>query len=140
MKEAIEYIGEVNNLWTASYFGVRAVIERILERGYANDTVDANIADNGGKAPLIVAAEEGHIGIVRMLMDSGKADFNARDDYCRTALTYCFKRWSPVHAELAKLFLDTNGINLNILSRTLERPRITAIDHGWEDTFMRVIG
>lgn len=41
MKEAIEYIGEVNTLWTTSYFGVRAVVERILERGYANHTVDA---------------------------------------------------------------------------------------------------
>lgn len=117
------------------------MVERILERGYVNNAIDANITYNKGKTPLIVAAENGHIGVVRMLLDSGKADLDRKDLRDRTALDYCalLIDRSPVHAELTKLFLDTNGIDLKVTSMKTYGPQIIAIRHGWEDTLKRLI-
>lgn len=82
---------------------------------YVNDTIDANITHDEDKTPLIVAVENGHIG-VRMLIGSGKADLHRRDYMGRSALVYCYwlRYHSSVHAELTKLFLDTNGVDLKL--------------------------
>lgn len=82
----VKYIDEANTLWAASYHGAKAGVERNLERGQVNDATDANITDNKGKIPSIVAAENGHIGVVRMFLDTGKADLDRKDLRDRTAL------------------------------------------------------
>lgn len=92
---------------------------------YVNDTIDANITHDEDKTPLIVAAENGHIS-VRMLIDSGKADLHRRDYMGRSALMYCYwlRYHSSVHAELTKLFLDTNGVDLKL---TVNGPQVIAM-------------
>ncbi|XP_030058932.1 ankyrin repeat domain-containing protein 22 isoform X1 [Microcaecilia unicolor] len=72
----------------ASYFNDLNEVEMLVER----DKNNLNIQDSfGGDTPLICACRQGHIRIIRYLLDR-KADVNIRNKKERTCLHYAVRR------------------------------------------------
>ncbi|KAA0166987.1 hypothetical protein FNF28_02911 [Cafeteria roenbergensis] len=78
-------------LANASDIGNTAEVSRLLDAGAPY-----------GKAPLIRASKNGHVGIVRMLLDRG-ASVDATDDYRTTALLWATKHG---YVDIVRMLLD----------------------------------
>ncbi|KAF4331614.1 nucleoside phosphorylase domain protein, partial [Fusarium beomiforme] len=73
--------------------------------------IDMNARDTRyGQTPLFWAADRGHKAIVKLLLDTGKADVDAKDGCGRTPLLGAAGRG---HEATVKLLLDTGKVNLN---------------------------
>ncbi|KAA0145734.1 hypothetical protein FNF28_07816 [Cafeteria roenbergensis] len=83
----------------ASDSGNTAEVSRLLDAGAP---VNGMWPTAYGKTPLIRASSNGHVGIVRMLLDRG-ASVDATDDHGRTALMWasCCGR-----VEIVRMLLD----------------------------------
>ena len=68
----------------ASFFGREQVVKMLIahsnkmtEKGYEHGILDVNKTDTAGFTPLFVAAQNGHMNIIRFLLEN-QADVNAR--------------------------------------------------------------
>ena len=59
---------KTTGLHLAAYFGIKAIVKLLLEKGAA---VDA--ADGDGETPLHWALDNGHVEVVRLLLEKGAA-------------------------------------------------------------------
>jgi len=82
---------------------------------------DVNYADEWGNTPLILAAQEGHIGVVKILLEHG-ALVNARTKNKVTAL---WKAAFNGHAPVVRLLLE-NGASVNMANKWGVTPLLTA--------------
>ena len=85
----------------------------MLQLLISTSKVDMDVAGGHSKLPqtlLAIAARNGHTAIVKLLLDTGKADLNARDFLGRTplAVAVIYDRKSVV-----RLLLDTENIDVN---------------------------
>lgn len=67
----------------ASFFGLDDLVRLSLEE----DAAKANLSDTQGRTPLPWAAERGHAGMVRLLLDYSVTVYST-DDRGRTPLSY----------------------------------------------------
>ena len=74
------YFPDSANLLVGSYFGLEAVVERLLEKG-----ADVALKDKEGRTALYSAAWNGHEAVVETLLQKG-ADVALKDKYGQTAL------------------------------------------------------
>jgi ankyrin repeat protein len=97
----IEDYGSYSALHSASMRGKEAVVRVLLENG-----ADVNAGGYGGETPLHVAKTD---EVVRVLLECGAADLDARDDIDRTPL---HETTSLGHVKAARVLLE-NGADPN---------------------------
>ncbi|KAL1856463.1 hypothetical protein Daus18300_010730 [Diaporthe australafricana] len=66
---------QVTGLHLATYFGVRVAVKMLLRHCQNLDSKDSY-----GRTPLSYAAENGHEAIVQLLLDTGKAEIDSKDE------------------------------------------------------------
>jgi ankyrin repeat protein len=95
-----EWTGRV--LGDAAQWGNKNVLKLLLKTG-----ADCNMALpwKGGRSPLSVAVEGGHIKVMELLLDSG-ADVDARTETGRDPLSWATYCWTPTATEI---LLDWNA-------------------------------
>jgi len=88
-KDADIYYQDANNITTllqASHRGLTSVVRALIEKHSSSDfQVSGNhgtwvdISSDEGITPLIAASSEGHLEVVRLLIEIGKANVNTKD-------------------------------------------------------------
>jgi hypothetical protein len=112
-------------LMAASYFGLEAVVQILLEEPDVN--IDAK--DNSGRTPLSWAAGGGHEAVVKLLLATGNADVNSKDRVDgRTPLSWAAENR---HAAVVKLLLD-RGAYVGSRDEDGATPLLIAAAHGDE--------
>lgn len=89
----------------AAYMGYQEIVKLLL----SNEGVNVNARTLSERTALHVAAEEGHAGIVELLLKRG-ADTNIRNLDGKTALHIAAEK---NHIEIVELLLDREGIDIN---------------------------
>jgi len=74
-------------LHVAAEIGDEAIVDYLIRRGFDPDAPDAS-----GRTPLHYAAEEGHVAVIKRLLETGRVDLNARDAEGRTPLMLAARR------------------------------------------------
>ncbi|KAL6409867.1 Ankyrin repeat protein [Ilyonectria robusta] len=91
--------------------------------------VDAD-AKRHGRTPLLWAAKNGHKGIVRVLLATGKVDVEAKDTwYSRTPLSWAAHNG---HEGIVKLLLATAKVDVDTKDRDRRTPLSWAAEKGHE--------
>ena len=67
----------MNGLHLAAYFGLEREISDLLSDNSFGNRADR--ADSYDRTPLWLAAENGHDAVVRLLLETGKADVASKD-------------------------------------------------------------
>lgn len=114
-------------LITASEKGDTATVQSYLAAHWSTSDINAK---HKGKTALTTAAENGHLDIVRLLLDSG-AKVNAKANWAVTAL---MKAATNGHFEIAKLLLAKKA-DVNALANG----RITALMEAATNGHIRVV-
>ncbi|KAK4039275.1 ankyrin repeat domain-containing protein 17 [Parachaetomium inaequale] len=73
-------------------------------------TEHVDVKDGDCMTPLSWAAEYGHEAVVKLLLDTGKVDVNAKDDYGATVLMHAATNGEKA---VVKLLLDTGKVDVN---------------------------
>ncbi|KAH7175991.1 hypothetical protein EDB81DRAFT_674526, partial [Dactylonectria macrodidyma] len=73
--------------------------------------IDINCRDHYGWTPLLWATEQGHDTIIKLLLDTGKVDVNARDKY--DGGTPLWRAAERGHETIVKLLLDTGKVDVD---------------------------
>ena len=98
----------------AAYFGLELAVIGLLEDksglGYVGDSKDGN-----GRTPLSWAAENGHEGVVKLLLNTATVDLE--DKYGRTPLSYAAEKG---HKAVVNLLLGTNRVNADLKENDLD--------------------
>jgi ankyrin repeat protein len=111
---------EMTGLHLAAYFGVKAIIQVLLEKG-----ANINAVDGYEKTPLYLASENGHIEVVQLLLENG-ANVNAADHFGETPLNQASENG---HIEVIQLLLE-KGANINAAARYRITPLYRASENG----------
>jgi ankyrin repeat protein len=104
--------------------GYREIIKLLLKGDTQVDFEDIS------KELLFSAAEKGHEDVVRLLLDTGKTDLDAKDDYGQTPLLVAARNG---HGAIAKLLLATGEINVHTEDRDGWTPLSWATEGGYKD-------
>ena len=70
------YPAESSDLELAAMWGDKVMVQRILNEGAA----DGAEKDSKGRTPLSWAARNGHEAVVKLLLETGKADVDSKDE------------------------------------------------------------
>jgi ankyrin repeat protein len=97
-------------LW-ATINGYSKIVNILLADG-----ADLDIRDWAGRTLLSLAAENGHEGVVKLLLDTGKVDIDieSKDSNSRSPLSYAAENG---HEGVIKLLLDTGKVDIDIESK-----------------------
>lgn len=105
---------EVTVLLQAAHRGIANVTEALLDKHAASPKageegwVDA--ASDEGVTPLLAAASEGHVAILKKLLGTGNADANAKDKEGTNSLMAAAARG---HLECIRALIATDGVDVN---------------------------
>ena len=120
--ERWEHPGNLTDLMIASYYGHRAVVKLLLEKG-----ADTDAKDSGGRTPLLWATRQGHEAIITLLLENG-ADINARDSEGQTPLMWAVGNGLETTVEL----LLEKGADVDTKDNRDWTPLSWAATHGQE--------
>lgn len=81
----------ITPLFLAARRGASGVVSVLLKEGQANADARSFYEGSYGVSPLHVAAKEGHVDVIRLLVEAG-ADMNAIDEIGKTPLDYAVIR------------------------------------------------
>ena len=88
---------------------------------------DADMADGGGRTPLAWAAESGHEGMVKLLLNRKEVNPQSRDNYGQTPLWYAAKGG---HEGIVKLLLDRKEVHPDLRDNIGQTPLLCAAEGG----------
>ena len=108
-------------LFNAVQYGDTIRVEELLKE------VNINTADRDGKTPLCVAAWNGHLNVVKLLLKNIRTDVNKSDMVGRTPLHLASHRG---HGEIVEALLKDNRIRVNMADREGFTPLIEAAFSG----------
>ncbi|KAF3056049.1 putative ankyrin repeat protein [Trichoderma lentiforme] len=117
--------GNLTDLIIASYYGHRAVVKLLVEKG-----ADIEAKDNKyDQTPLLWAAEGGYEAIVKLLVEKG-ADIEAKDkEHGRTPLLWAVKR---DYEAIVKLLVE-KGADIEAKDKDYDQtPLLWAVEEGYE--------
>lgn len=110
----------------SSYFGLEVVIQQLLIK---NGIDDGYISDFD-KISLLWTAERGHEAVVKLLLQTGKADLNLKDpEFGKTPIAYTAENG---HKAIAELLLGTGQVDPDSISKEGWRPLAYASKNGHE--------
>ncbi|KAI0403025.1 hypothetical protein F4802DRAFT_608355 [Xylaria palmicola] len=101
---------EMSGLHLVAYFGLDQVAMSLL-KDYPDDCINPNLQDKIGQTPLLLAAENGHEAIVKLLLTTKQADPNIGENDGWTPL---FVAAESGHEAIVKLLLATKQTPLSI--------------------------
>ncbi|KAL7539128.1 hypothetical protein ACHAXR_009053 [Thalassiosira sp. AJA248-18] len=105
---------KVTTVLQAAHRGIANVTEALLNKHAASPKAgEENWVDDAsdeGVTPLLAAASEGHIDILKQLLSTGKADVNAKDKEGTNSLMAAAARG---HLECIQSLIVTDGIDVN---------------------------
>lgn len=109
-------------LVSASKKGFDTVVQRLIRNGAATDVVD-----DTNRTSLSHAAENGHIAVVKILIETANADVNHRDSQQRTSLSHAAENG---HHVVVKRLLDTSEADVNPRNTQGRTPLSYAAENG----------
>jgi ankyrin repeat protein len=113
----------MTGLHLAAYFGVQEAVNSLL------DSPSKDPKDSYGRTPLSWAAEEGHEGVVKLLLEIGKANADLGDEDGWTPLSRA--AWEG-HEGIAKLLLEIGKANADLEDSYGRTPLSRAAERGHE--------
>ncbi|MCE9507445.1 MAG: ankyrin repeat domain-containing protein [Alphaproteobacteria bacterium] len=120
-----------NKLWTACYNGKLTKVEQLLAEG-----ADTEMRSDG-KTPLLMAASNGHVNTVRLLIDKG-AKTSARDSEGRTLLITAIRQGER---KVTEMLLEQRDFDLDIKAKT--NSDVTALhqaaERGWDNIVLALL-
>lgn len=108
-----------------SRFGLLGLLSRLLE-DCGESGADVN-AQSDGRTPLSWAAEYGHLAIAKVLLATGKADVDRKDDSGRTPLSYAAEKG---HETIVELLLATGKADSDLEDEDGWTPLSWAAEYG----------
>jgi ankyrin repeat protein len=90
--------------------GHEVILRTVGATNFWDPDSEDNQEDNHGRTPLWWAAEKGHGGVVKLLLDMDGVDPDFKDNSGQTPLSIAAKRG---HEAVVKLLLTTNGVDPN---------------------------
>ncbi|GAT20835.1 ankyrin repeat protein [Aspergillus luchuensis] len=116
-----------NDTLMASYLGLTAIVETLLETG----DIDVESKDSEyGRTPLSWAAENGHEGVIKLLLDTGRVDIESKDsEHGRTPLSWAARYG---HERVVQLLLDTRRVDVESKDLDNQTPLSWAAEIGHE--------
>ncbi|KAL2854509.1 ankyrin repeat-containing domain protein [Aspergillus pseudoustus] len=126
------YHGSTALLWAAAQFSDRELTARASLRNGAN----VNATDLNGRTPLLWAAWNGNLNLVRLLLSTGGADVNARDAGGATPLSVAAQSG---YTAIAKVLLETEGINVNAADTIYARAPLSMAAEGGHVEIVRLL-
>lgn len=105
---------KVTTLLQAAHRGITNVTEALLDKHASSPKAgEENWVDDAsdeGVTPLLAAASEGHVAILKKLLSTGKADVNAKDKENTNSLMAAAARG---HLGCIQLLIKVDGIDVN---------------------------
>ena len=114
----------MTGLHLVAYFGLEDIFEPLLTIA----KFDFDSKDAYGQTPLLVAAENGHEGIVKLLLAS-EVNVNLQNDFNSTPLLVAA---SNGHEGVVKLLLAATEVNVNLQNDYNETPLLVTARNGHE--------
>ena len=118
-------VSPFSGLHCASFFGISEVVAGLIEM----ECYDINDGDFSGCGPLVWAARNGHVGVVKILLGRGEINPDKPDDDGRTPLSHAARNG---HEEVVKILLEREEVNPDRLDRFSRTPLSDAIEKGHE--------
>jgi len=123
----------MTRLHLAAYFGVQEALSALL-----NNTVEADAKNTKRQTPLSYAASNGHEGVVKLLLNTGKVDVDLKDTkYGWTPLSWASENG---HEDVVKLLLDTGKVDADSKSNSGKTPLWWASTKGYEGIVKLLLG
>ena len=117
----------------ASLFGIDEIVANLVEV----EGCDINQIDCVGNTPLVWAARNGHVGVVKILLGRGDLNPNEPGCYGQTPLWCASKNG---HEGVVKILLERDDINPNEPDRYKETPLTCAARNGHEGVVRVLLG
>jgi ankyrin repeat protein len=119
---------QITGLHLSANFGITEVAAILL------DCADPNSKDTNDQTPLSWAARNGHEGVVKLLLNTGKVDVDSKvTKYSQTPLSWAARNG---HESVVKLLLSTGKVDVDSKDTEYgQTPLLWAFKHGRKGTF-----
>jgi ankyrin repeat protein len=98
-----EFPQQLTGVHLAAYFGLADIIATLLVIGNQPDT-----KDSWGRTPIMWAAENGHVSVVKLLVDRTDVEADFKDQRGKTPLSYAAENG---HEAVVKLLIDRADVD-----------------------------
>ena len=126
-------LSRFSGLHCASFFGIVEVVTGLIEM----ECYDINEGDFLGRGPLTWAAQNGHEGVVKILLERGEVNPDKSDNYGQTPLSHAA---CSGHGGVVKMLLGRKEVNPNKPNNDDQTPLSRAASNGHEGVVKILLG